>query len=282
MLTSRLPIHILCTVRFLARGAAVFSLIASALAGDVLFIGNSYTYGEKAPEVRELGGVPKLVELVAAGKGRTISTDMLATGGKDLGFHLQQPETEPRVRSKKWDTFVLQDFSTKATRAGNVEEFFQNGATFYRLVREASPEARVVLYETWARGEASPVYSKTPMPNAFMNPAEMTAEIVRNYAEQERRLEALEPGEQVVVAPVGAAFQRCKETYPDIPLYTEDEHHASAAGLYLSALVIYATLTGDSPLGATHDFPGVAIPTETATRLQEIAEKTVSDLQTAP
>lgn len=280
MTTSFLTFHALGCARFLATAALVFG--ASAAAEDVLFIGNSYTYGAKEPEVQKLGGVPKLVELIAASKGRAISTEMLATGGKDLGFHLQQPETEPKVRSKKWGGVVLQDFSSKATRAGNVEEFFQNGATFYKLVREVVPDARVVLYETWARGEASPVYSKTPKPNAFMNPAEMTSEVVRNYTEQERRLEAIEPGEQVVLAPVGAAFQLCKETYPEIGLYTEDNHHASAAGLYLSALVIYATLSGDSPLGATHDFPGVAIPAETAGHLQEVAEKTVATLRSAP
>ena len=255
---------------------ALLAAAVTASAGDVLFIGNSYTYGGNEPGVQKLGGVPKLVELIAESKGRTISTEMLAVGGKDLGFHLQQPETEQKVRSKKWDGVVLQDSSSKATRMGNVAGFFKNGATFYRLIREAAPDARIVLYETWARGEASPVYSRTPKPNAFMNPAEMTSEVVRNYTEQERRLESLDPGQQVALAPVGAAFQLCKEAYPDISIYTEDSHHANAAGIYLSALVLYTTLSGDSPIGATHNFPGVAIPSDVAVHLQEIAEKAVA------
>lgn len=242
----------------------------------MLFIGNSYTYCANEPDVQKLGGVPKLVELIAASKGRSISTEMLAAGGKDLGFHLQQPETERKVWSKKWDGVVLQDSSIKATRMGNAAEFFKNGATFYRLIRKLAPDARIVLYETWARGEASPVYSTTPKPKAFMNPAEMTSEVVRNYTEQERRLESLDPGEQVALAPVGAAFQLCKDTYPELSLYTKDNHHANAAGIYLSALVLYTTLSGDSPIGATHHFPGVKIPSDVAMHLQEIAETAVA------
>jgi hypothetical protein len=110
----------------------------------------------------------------------------------------------------------------------------------------------------------------------------MTSEVVKNYTEQERRLEAFDQGEQVALAPVGAAFQLCKESYPEIGLYTDDNHHANAEGLYLSALVIYATLTQDTPLGATHDFPGVAIPADVAGCLQEVAEKAVATARSTP
>jgi hypothetical protein len=265
------------------RVAAVVGIFSGlANAGEVLFIGNSYTYGAKQPAVQKLGGVPKFVELIAASKGRELSTEMVFAGGKDLGHHLQQPTTEPKVRSKKWEFVVLQDLSDKATRTGNVAEFFQNGATFYKLVREAAPGAKVVLYETWARGEGSPLYSKTPKPTVFTTPAEMTAEIAGNHVEQERRLEALEDGEQVLLAPVGEAFQACRVAHPEISLYSEDNHHASTEGIYLSALVIYSTLTGDSPLGATHEFPGVTIPADTARLLQEVAAKTVAPAPANP
>ena len=37
----------------------------SARADDLLFIGNSFTYGSQAPAVQKAGGVPKLVEAIA-------------------------------------------------------------------------------------------------------------------------------------------------------------------------------------------------------------------------
>ena len=242
-------------------------------AEEALFIGNSFTYGANVPAVQKQGGVPKLVELIAASKGRRLSSEMLTAGGKDWGYHLQQSATLAKLGSKKWNWVVLQDQSTKPTKAGNVAEFFQNGENFYKEIRKQSPQAKVLLYETWARGKNSPLYKGNPS-----GPSEVTKEIVESYTELAKRLEALEPGTQVALAPVGAAFERCGREYPEIPLYSPDDHHASAQGLYLSAMVIYAVLFQDSPVGVTREFPGVTIETEQASQLQKIAQETIASL----
>ena len=98
----------------------------------------------------------------------------------------------------------------------------------------------------------------------------------KNYTDLSHRLEALEPGEQVRLAPVGRAFARCVEKYPEVNLYSEDKHHANAQGSYLAALVIYATMFGDSPLGAPREFFGVNLTPDTAKKLQQIAAEVVS------
>jgi len=103
----------------------------------------------------------------------------------------------------------------------------------------------------------------------------MTAELQKGYAELKKRLESIEPGEQVRVAPVGMAFALCQKKNPRINLYSSDHYHASAQGYYLSALVIYATIYNDSPLGATREFPGITFDPEVTRKLQQIANEVV-------
>ncbi len=257
---------------------AVFCLGATGAvwAENALFIGNSYTYGGSDPNVSKNGGVPKLVELMAAAKGKTLSTRMLAPGGQDWAFHLKQPETDQDLRLKSWDWVVLQDYSTKPTHLGNPDGFVQSGETFYHQIRATAPAAKVLLYETWARAQGNAFYTGVSSTNSFTDAAQMNAELQKNYTALQRRLEALDPGEQVRLAPVGRAFARCLEKYPELNLHAEDKHHANAQGSYLAALVIYATMFGDSPVGAPREFFGVTLPPDTARKFQQIAAEVVA------
>lgn len=266
--------HVSGVARSILFAVLNFCLLQPALANaqEVLFIGNSYTAGDGLPELQKFGAVPKLVELIATSKGKSLSTGKVIAGGKDLGYHLQQAETLAQLSAKKWNYVVLQDLSTKptavinkATQKPNVEEFFENGVLFYNKIREVNPDTKVVLYQTWARGKDGKFFA------GYKGPDEMFAAIIANYAEQARRLEELEPGDQILLAPVGAAFQMSLAKYPEINLYNPDNHHATVSGLYLSALVIYATITKDTPAGATNVFGSVTIPEEVAQQLQDIA-----------
>ena len=267
---------------YLVLAICLLGIAPASRAEDVLFIGNSFTYGGPENVIRNNGGVPKLVEAIAASKGKTLSTLMLTAGGKDWGYHLLQPVTETDLGVKKWDWVVLQDYSSKATHVGNPEQFIQNGETFYKRIREHSPEAKIVLYQTWALAKGNPIYSGSSGPTKFSDVAQMNAEIRKNYDELYRRLEAIEPGNQVALAPVGQAFDLCIGRYPEINLYTLDEKHANTDGSYLAALVIYATIFRDDPKGATREFFGTAIDASTAEKLQQIAQQAVAARQATP
>ena len=104
----------------------------------------------------------------------------------------------------------------------------------------------------------------------------MDAEVQKNYRELYNRIEAIDPGAQVELAPVGVAFQLCREKYPEINLNYPDLHHANVEGNYLAALVIYATIYQDSPKGATREFFGTSVDAGVAAKLQEIAEEVTS------
>jgi len=242
-------------------------------AEDVLFIGNSYTYGGPEAVVREHGGVPKLVELVAASKGKSLAPLQMTVGGKDWGFHLGNAATLAAIRAKAWDAVVLQDYSTKPTHLGNVAQFQTNGEKLFELINGRLPRATIVLYETWARPAGNVLYTGKAAGKSFAGPDEMMRELHASYAALRERLANRTPGASVVVAPVGTAFARSLEKHPELKLHGGDLHHANARGSYLAALVIYATLFHDSPRGATAQFPAFSVPPQEAARLQEIAEE---------
>lgn len=251
----------------------ILGFLPLAQAEDVLFIGNSFTFGGGDTTVIKDGGVPKLVEAIAASKGKSASTLMVTTGGMDWGFHLKNPATAIALNRKPWDAVVIQDYSTKPTHVGNVDAFMKEGAEFEDRIVKASPHAWIVLYETWAYGAKNPIYARTSSPTKFTNPEQMTSEVQKNYAALQASLHAKNPDCQVLVAPVGDAFARTRAEHPEINLYATDFKHANQNGSYLAALVIYATLFHDSPLHATATFPGFTLDPQTAAKLQSVAQE---------
>ncbi|HZK61293.1 MAG TPA: hypothetical protein VFC41_04400, partial [Anaerovoracaceae bacterium] len=91
--------------------------------------------------------------------------------------------------------------------------------------------------------------------------------------------------ENLVLVPVGPAWQLTKSSYPDIKLYAADGIHPSPEGVYLSACVFYSTITGLSPKGNPvrtsigYDNPEkiVTLDSITAGKLQESAWETIQD-----
>ncbi|HWB58183.1 MAG TPA: DUF4886 domain-containing protein [Chthoniobacteraceae bacterium] len=264
------------TLRLSVLVALALGGIACLRADDALFIGNSYTFGGPEQAVNAHGGVPKLVEAIAVSKGKKLSTLMLAVPGKNLAYHLSQPQTDEDLKAKPWDWVVLQGFSTEATHMGSPDDFLKNGVEFYKRIMAADPKARVVLYETWSRPKGSPYYTGESTPKSFADQKEMDSEIQKNYTELYRRMEAIDPGHQIALAPVGLAFQMSREKYPDINLNFTDLHHANTAGSYLAALVIYATIYQDTPKGATREFFGTSLDEALASKLQEIAGEAIA------
>ena len=246
-------------MKYLACLCILLGLNAAARAEDVLFIGNSFTRS-----------VPKVVEAIAKANGKTLTTGEVVKGGQNWGYHLAQPATSKAIGEKQWDAVVLQDYSSEPTRIGKVDKFMADGETFYRKIRAASPKATVVLYQTWALDEDNPIFAKEPTTKKFASPEEMTADLIKNYAALAKKLEEIEAGEQVRVAPVGEAFAKCIATHPDIDMMGKDNKHPTDTGRYLSSLVIYATLFNTSPIGEVPST--VKVKPDVAKVLQQIAD----------
>jgi hypothetical protein len=259
------------------RGAAFCLLIAvscaSAQANDVLFFGNSFTQGETAPAVKKNGGVPKLVEAIALVRGNQVTTTAVIAGGQNWSYHLAQPKTDAALKSKNWNWVVLQDYSTRPTSAGDIAQFMKDGETFSDRIAATSPKAGIVLFETWSRpGRA--FYREKPG-NALSGPEEMMSQVHKSYVDLQRDLEDKNPNRPVYLAPVGTAFATVRAAYPEIIVDAPDQHHATAEGYYLAALVLYVTICHDSAKNAPAQvFNGaVTIPADEAAKLQFIADE---------
>lgn len=230
-------------------------LTVGAQAESVLFFGNSFT---------QVGNVPLLVSTIADAKGKKITVKGLLVGGKNWKFHLDRPETDEALKSQTWDYVVLQDLSTRAMDKTK-DDFFRDGEAFYTRISATSPNAKIVLYETWG-------YDREKSDPTVMG--KMFTEIQANYAKLRDTLAAKDPKREVLVAKVGTAFALSQQKNPTINLLADDKKHPSKYGSYLSSLVIYGTIFKDSPKGAAKEFSAgkVVIEPDIADKLQAIAD----------
>jgi len=208
----------------------------------ILFVGNSFT--------GNLGGVGELVEAMAEASGVELTAEQEAPGGFTFEAHFEQPgQGRDAIVEGGWDRVVLQEQSGRPIFQRPLFERYGR-----LLVAEVvSAGARPVLYLTW--GRADHPEDQEPLTRAYCDLAtELGADL----------------------APVGEAWRRSLAERPDLRLHSLDDVHASRSGFYLTALVLYATLTGERPTGLSHAFRGVIwVTPEEAESLQEVARETL-------
>lgn len=203
---------------------------------EVFFVGNSFTFG---------GDVPGLVRDLALYAGfPEPNVERRAIGGQTLEGHRADtsPEGAPARVAEGWDVVVLQELSTRPTdQIGPAERFKEDATWFYDLAKSASPECEVILYETWARRAGHSLYAST-----FEGPAQMQAELRFHYRDAAERyipmFATAARSADVRVAPAGDAWELQLAGGEPPRLHASDDYHASAAGAYLNALVIYSTI----------------------------------------
>ncbi len=128
------------------------------------------------------------------------------------------------------------------------------------------------VFTDYARKNSETVRAKGAKPVFFMSWAyadkpEMTAQLAEAYTVAGNENNAL-------VIPAGLAFAKAISKQPELNLFVPDKRHPSLAGTYLAASVVFAALTGKSPVGNPY-LAGVDAPT--AKFLQEVAWETVRD-----
>jgi len=226
--------------------------IGSAVAGeeplDVLFIGNSYTYGNDLPGIIEA--------MAAAGGGRKIAAERSVHGGFTLQKHFEKGEGVEKIRSKRWDVVVLQEQSQMP--CVNPKLMHQFARKLHAEI--AKQHAETVFFLTWARQHIP----------------EMQQGLNDGYFKIAKELDAK-------VAPVGVAWKNALAADGKLVLHRADKSHPNSAGSYLAACVFYATLLESSPVGLPAELEKggkllVKLDAKLAGQLQKIAQKTVEDL----
>jgi len=232
----------------------------------VLFVGNSFTQGAhsavrnwRAGTVVDLngagyGGVPALFKRFTDEAGQDWQVSLETQGGKTLGFHYD--ERRPLL-DRPWDAVVLQELSTLSrARPGDATDYLRDVGRLSALFRARNPGVALWLMATWTRADA--VWPASG--HWHGRPVTAMATDLRAAAD---RAMARTPGLAGVI-PVGEAWNRAfaagvADPNPydgvaadQLDLWTYDHYHASVAGYYLEALVVFGRLTGLDPttLGA--------------------------------
>jgi hypothetical protein len=204
----------------------------------VLFLGNSFT--------ASFEGLAEITAAFAAARNWALVAEQVAPPGYTLEDHFGDARASRTLLVEGgYDRVVLQEQSTRP---------FANRPRFERFGRllaaeAASAGARPLFLMTWARRDVPG--DQAGLTDAYCGLAgELGAE----------------------VAPAGLAFELARERHPEIGLYHPDGSHPSAAGTYLAALLVYARLAGESPLGLPRDPTAlVTLPEDDARRLQQVA-----------
>ena len=214
----------------------------------VLFIGNSLTF---------FNDLPELFAGLAQSGGYEVEVEMMAHGGWTLADHAQSSATMKMIKGGSWDTVVLQEQSRLPAIPDQRDEQMVPAV---RLLDERIKEsgAETILFMTWG--------SRDGLPEAgYDDYAEMQSQIEAGTLEIGRELE-------MIIAPVGIAWQIAIERNPNLNLWQLDGIHPTREGTYLSALVFYALIFQQSPAGLIFY---ADLPEETAGFLQAVAAETV-------
>jgi hypothetical protein len=81
--------------------------------------------------------------------------------------------------------------------------------------------------------------------------------------------------EPACVAPIGQAWDRALAGYPSLVLHAADGNHSAPAGAYLTALILYAMVTGNASVDVS-DLPIVGVDSTTQAQLRAVASETIN------
>jgi hypothetical protein len=235
---------------------------ARQTAPSVLFIGNSFTFGSGTPVQKwrpetvtdlngtNIGGVPALFKAFVTQAGRDFNVNLETSPGKNLAYHFRE---KAAVIGQSWDYVLLQGHSMlDLSKPGDPTTHARAARELAELFRSKNPKADIRLVATWSRAD------QTYPEKGYWHgkPIEQMALDVRRGYDI-----ALKESAPLIrnVIPVGEAWNRAiKNGVADpnpydgiapgqLDLWGKDHYHASVAGYYLEALLIFADLTGLDP-----------------------------------
>ena len=232
---------------------------------SVLLVGTSFMYYNN--------GVGSYARQISVDQKEPMTFTMATIGGAGLDWHLVKSYLRPNgLRSystandgsnrlkfrefpdgKIFDAVVLQENSQGPIHPELAPRFRKYAAIHCRDIREVGSEPLIMM--TWA-------YADRP---------EMTEQLANATI-------AVANENRAMVVPVGLAFANALKGRPELKLTVADNRHPTPAGTYLEGCVLFATLSGKSPVGAKCSGVGEARVTKADARyLQEVAWQTVKD-----
>jgi len=225
----------------------------SAQGKNMLFYGNSYTYYSWGY------GVPELVGLIAEAAGHPSPNIVQALiGGSNLQIHATDPAQVAAITTslpagQTWDHVIMQENSLGATpHFGFSPTVFRNSAlTIMTNVRNHSPAASAVMYQTWARAWGHMYY-----PAPWTDPMDMHNMVRGNYDLAVADLNAAFGAGAATKAAVGDAVALLEW---DPLWYHPDKSHPGPSMTMLAAMCIYTSIYNQPVCDVDPNFPNSAL-----------------------
>jgi uncharacterized membrane protein len=237
----------------------------------LLMYGNSYTSQNSLHTILEDLGVTDAEALTGGGLTFDDHWNNVNNSAHSWNTTLRDPNTD-------WDYVVLQDQSQIPGFYRSTTSWIDDKDAAILLANSIESESsESVLMMTWGRRNGDPAN-----PTIYSNFTMMQDRLEEGYIDFRDNMTV--QGRDVWIAPVGLAFKHIHDGMLSsgsnpltsgttfYGLYSTDGSHPSLSGSYLSACVIYATLTGDSPVGSNDS---VALSSALKLELQQAAAATV-------
>jgi hypothetical protein len=185
-------------------------------------------------------------DMVRAGKpGRTVAA-VVAPGSMFLDERLNDDRSVALLRSQAWSFVILQ--AQKYSTSGQFDYSTEEAKELIRISR--MQRAVPVMFPEWPR-----------------RGVDETRRIYDLHA-------SIAQAASACVAPIGQAWDLALARHSSLQLHATDGNHAAPAGTFLAALVLYATITGQSPLNLP-PFPQYPVDVSLQETLRGIAAETV-------
>lgn len=254
--SRRLRARLLASLALLCGGAPAVAAV------EILFIGNSFTYGAGSAvqtyqpgTVTDLngtgiGGMPALFKAFTVQAGLDYNVSLETQPGSGLEFHY---DNRRALIDRPWDRVVMHGQSTLDFAApGNPGRIMTYSALLADLFLARNPAVDVSLMATWARAD------QTYLPTGHWYGQPISAMAYDVQAGYDMALAVNFPKVDRVI-PVGLAWNRAIElevaddnpydgvTAGQLNLWASDSYHASQYGSYLEALTVFGIITGIDP-----------------------------------
>jgi len=259
-------------MKALACAAALLGLAAAGPANalTILFVGNSFTYGEHSaakryhPETvtdlngpdlmgRTFGGMPAIFKAFTEEAGLDYQVSLETVPGVGLDYHYSR---KLPLIDRAWDEVVLQSYSTlDLDHPADPALLVQYAKQFDKVLKARNPQSRIFLSATWSRPDLT---YRAGQPWSGKSIEHMALDVQAGYETALRATPTL-----TGVIPIGLAFNRAMAAgladpnpydgigASQIDLWAYDKYHASVFGYYLEALMVFGRVTGRDPLSLT-------------------------------
>lgn len=215
----------------------------STISADVkvLMMGNSHTHFNNLPMRLE-------AILRVAYPGKTVAV-IAAPASLFLDEHLKYEPTLALLKNQQWNAVIFQ--AQKYSSSGAFSYSIAEAVTLVGLARQSN--ALPILYPEWPR-----------------RGIEETDRIFTQHV-------AIAEQAPACIAPIGQAWDIALQRHTDLPLYAADGNHSAPIGAQLTALVLFATLSGKLP-SSLPDIAGLDISPQVQSQLRLVADAAVTGM----